>query len=473
MKYFLNRFPLSWALPFVCGFFLANCQFSGHPGAGKPSGEPNKSAQQGLVGIGGKWTGTGDGGGGNGVGGRVLESYIVDPTQLDAFKEHLGSLFKDRQPEDTNNGGWTSKAYFKLKTWYIAPVKLKPLPNESLGLSFAANQTQQLAIQNTKAIWIDQDYFNKMNSEEQAQLLLHEVVMNIYFFKFKKMSELCRDGEKIKDSKPSKPCSTEFDELLPPSPVAPLNLEDYENIRKVTAWLWSHRRDNIEGDIAAQLFRNGFDPRIFNSSGSEKDNIQNDSKSVPATVVTDLIESALLLNAAPSECLGVQLNEKIPCTLRLQEAALPYGSTTLEGLKVQLQASATNSVLSEVPFPNGFQVYPFLLNDPATGETFVGYPVAGMPIHNPVKGTKFRMSFFIAKKIVTGVETKMRLYAWISIPMVITKIERNASGVTCSGDRANPASYNEDILIASPPGVNTKYLQWFSKAQVGSSIPCY
>jgi len=473
MKHFLNRFPLGWALPFVCGFFLANCQFSGHPGAGKASGVPNKSAQQGLVGGGGEWQGTGDGGGANGAGGRVLESYIVDPTQLDAFKEHLSTLFKDPQPADSENGGWTSKSYFKLKTWYIAPVKLKPLSNDSLGLSFAANQTQQLAIQNTKAIWIDQDYFNKMSSEEQAQLLLHEIVMNIYFLKFKKMSELCRDSEKIKDSKHSKPCSSEFDEFLPPSPVAPLNLEDYENIRKVTAWLWRHRRENIDGEITTQLFLNGFDPRIFNSNGNEKDEAQNDSKPVSATVVTDLIDSALLLNAAPSECLGVQLNEKIPCALHLQEAALPYGTTTLQGYKVQLQASSTNSILDEVFFPNAFQVYPFLLNDPATTEAFVGYPVSGMPVHNPVKGTKFRMSFFIAKKIATGIGTKMKLYAWISIPMVITKIERNASGVTCSGDRANPASINDDTLIASAPGVNTKYLQWFSKAQVSSSIPCY
>ncbi|RYZ77206.1 MAG: hypothetical protein EOP06_30575 [Proteobacteria bacterium] len=156
-------------------FFLLGCQATLHPTD--------------------RVQGTGDGGGCNGVQNACYDSYAVDPTALDAYKEHLTSLMMKITQSAFPTDDKTRDAFATIiqsKTWYLLPMKLKTLPKERLGLEFSDDQTEQFAIQTSAEVWIDSNLFGQMNPKDQAQLLLHEVVMSVFLLKYKKFSDLCR-----------------------------------------------------------------------------------------------------------------------------------------------------------------------------------------------------------------------------------------------------------------------------------------
>lgn len=450
---------LSKTLSISCCLFIVSCQNSSQQ---KPVGSAPATVLT---------DGTGDGGGGNGAGGRVYDAYTVDPTQLDAFKKHLAPLFKESPETAAGKNSWNWKAFFKLKVWYVAPVKLKPLAKESLGLSFTDDNTQQLAIQTPKAIWIDSGYFEKMNSEDQAQLILHEFVMSIYFLKFKKMSELCEVGQKVSGIKSSTPCSTLMDELFPPTPEAPLKPDDNDNIRNMTGWLWRHREAFGQDDVSLQFLLNGFDQRIFsNFINSSKH--EDTPEPGPASILTDLLEEALLLNRGPTECLGVDLKDKADCSMTLEASKISYGPNSLEGRRIQIQL-ADKSLLAETNVFDVQKLYPSKMTDLVTKDELVMIPLSPGAVQNPKKGDKARYAFVIAKETKVGNDTKLKFFALISIPQVITKINKVDSAFVCSADRPRATNLNEDIIIATTPDVNTTYLRWLAKAMIIGGVPCY
>lgn len=119
--------------------------------------------------------GTGDSGGGNGVNGKALEEYRISLDSLESYNQivapHIQAI-KNKIPEF----GMQLELIFKNKVWYLVPVKLATIRSEEIGVAFS---TEQLALQNTYEIWLDQGLFEKMTLAQQATLLIHEALMGL------------------------------------------------------------------------------------------------------------------------------------------------------------------------------------------------------------------------------------------------------------------------------------------------------
>lgn len=115
--------------------------------------------------------GTGDSGGGNLYKGKPLESYIKKPLDLEAYQTFIQPLrrsFERTMVESTLRG------VLENKTWYFVPGPLDHLPGEKIG---SAVPTDQVALQDFNSVWIDTDLFNAMTIEDQAKILMHEMLM--------------------------------------------------------------------------------------------------------------------------------------------------------------------------------------------------------------------------------------------------------------------------------------------------------
>lgn len=129
--------------------------------------------------------GTGDSGGGNSYKGKPLESYIFRPTDLPAVQKLILPTLEAAADLDV---AAPIKGSLFFKTWYRVPGPLKALPSEMIG---SAVKTEQAALQDFRQVWIDDDLFSKMSEREQAQLILHEMLMSLKLQKFTSPREAC------------------------------------------------------------------------------------------------------------------------------------------------------------------------------------------------------------------------------------------------------------------------------------------
>lgn len=253
--------------------------------------------------------GTGDGGGGNGVNYKLYEAYIVDPANLQAYKSHLKPIFDNLNHGFSNYGedsrvnveapGWSTNLFYK--TWYLAPVRTETISKDVLGISFTDHQSQQIAFQDERAVWIDSAYFENMALEEQARLILHEVVMAIYFIKFYSFSELCQKGIVNFDHESTPAgCSPAkaLDEGLPHQTKRPLNASDYEHIRRITDWIYRNGTSVQIDELYGQLYKENFDPRFF----SPMENGSNQGSEIEFSSLLNLLKESELLNKLPTNC---------------------------------------------------------------------------------------------------------------------------------------------------------------------------
>lgn len=141
--------------------------------------------------------GTGDSGGGNLYKGRPIESYRVDITQHPAYKNKIAPIVQALT--DTNRGangkqmshpdlGRMFLSILQKRTWYLIPGTLDTLPRERTGIAIP---TDQGALQSPQEIWINSLLFNSMAENEQATLILHEILMGIRILKFASSQVQC------------------------------------------------------------------------------------------------------------------------------------------------------------------------------------------------------------------------------------------------------------------------------------------
>jgi hypothetical protein len=113
-------------------------------------------------------------GGGNTLGGKLVESYNVDLDKLSGYNE----LYKPVM--DTLNAklpflGLTFSGDANQIAWYLIPATLKSRSETVTGLPFPSDQ---VAVQKSGEVWIDQDLFNSLDPSERGKLLLHEVILS-------------------------------------------------------------------------------------------------------------------------------------------------------------------------------------------------------------------------------------------------------------------------------------------------------
>lgn len=216
--------------------------------------------------------GTGDGAGGNTYLGRPLEDYVVDIRKTEAFKHYLKPALNSL---DFGSDFYLIVFYSILhKNWYLIPGDLQTLPSNKIA---SAVPVEQGAIQTFDAVWIDSKIFNAMPARDQADLILHEMLVGVRLLQFESPKAQCLsfapnidycDGLSTKRS----------------GQPTDLNGKDYEEIRRSVVALYqlpsSAKREDWEDFLAK--FHYGFGTKIFH---------QKDDQSRPISI--DEIKQAL------------------------------------------------------------------------------------------------------------------------------------------------------------------------------------
>ncbi len=310
--------------------------------------------------------GTTDSGGGTGLDGKVFESYTVNPMELQAYKELVKPLmqhlkYEDEYEDDRDNKEGTITCgpdssiedLLKYKTWYIAPVDLSKVDKNSLGVGFIQNETDQIALQTMNAVWIDKRFFDKMTLQEQADLILHEFVMQLFFVQFIPYGELiqamsyiypedgvCRDheGNITSDDEDFTLDIKALEALYPKEQLRKLTDVDNENIRYVTNWLKENANESMtERQWRSLLVSKGFGKRLLINDGGDKD--QPESIEINHTTLKRALEGAVLSGNTPDICHAVGLNQSLACEMTNIELApkkIQVGDYELEYAEIKI-----------------------------------------------------------------------------------------------------------------------------------------
>lgn len=166
-----------------------------------------------------------DSGGGNLVDGKTLESYLVEPGTLPGYARlhvQLETLEKVRESKIHLRGALE-------KNWYLIPGPFSKLPPERIG---AAVVGEQAALQDLSAVWIDKNLFEKMSEDEQASLLLHEIILGFRLLDLDSKYVQCRA---IFAENASHFCEDE--DRHPFGRPSDLTAGDYDSVRRIVRTL--------------------------------------------------------------------------------------------------------------------------------------------------------------------------------------------------------------------------------------------
>ncbi len=206
--------------------------------------------------------GPGDGGGGDTCNGKLIESYKLDIRTLPEYKKHITPLINRISPLQKNETYFTFRDLISPtnKTWYLIDCKLDILSKHRKGLYLDTDQT---AIQTKKEIFIDARQFQKLNTENKAKLLLHELLMGVYMTNEFSYTDICNlDEVKAKCINSRLYTSDNFfmpDSHNPERVLPSLTANDHQNIRALTAWVWGEKTKVLPKTFAAKMSQYGFD----------------------------------------------------------------------------------------------------------------------------------------------------------------------------------------------------------------------
>lgn len=304
--------------------------------------QPNKSETPATQAF-----GTSDSGGGTGINNKVYESYIVDIQKHRAFTTYVLPLISNIKSDPRKSEGKdTFPAFFKsftlYKTWYIAPIDLEKIGKETLGVSHQKSDTQQIARQTKKEIWIDSRIFEKMTEKDQGDLILHEIIMSAYFTQFMNLKELClaqiltlpKEGSTTEfyscDGFPEK-----YNDYFKNVPWRPLNAEDNENIRYVTGWLLINAQQPVsESEVMKVFSLKGFDRRAFNTRSQEPN--EDLSRKMRGRDIMNALKGTELSGFMPDICKDIGSDHKENCRLEASEGKIKHQNIDLPTIVLNL-----------------------------------------------------------------------------------------------------------------------------------------
>ncbi|MBO9666056.1 MAG: hypothetical protein J7501_04525 [Bdellovibrio sp.] len=404
---------------------------------------------------GGDFTGTGDGGGGgNGVNGKVYEAYIVDPSTLKAYNDFVAPILQKLE----------LTFMYKAKTWYIAPHKFKPLSKDVLGLAFTADETEQLAVQTSREIWINSEAFEKMSGEEQGKLILHEILMSTYFLKFKNSREWCEVFVKMGGTFDGRRDCTEMSDLPAIEPESPLQENDYANIRGMTGWIWENYKLSSKDEAYQQFVLNDFGTRMFGHFQEHQEQV-----TYPKSELGELLSNTSLLGKMPTQCRGLRLGTQVDCSISLSDVKIPVGlGFELGGVQMDIRDETGVVILSQQFFTQGGNQYENSEYDPITKQKLFFTVVVERPLQNAKRGDRTRNLLLFYTK--SG--DKKEIYALLFVPVVVTKVEKKNDQTTCWTDKPKSTNSANDILAVVNPETDSKYLRYFGNVIDMQGIAC-
>lgn len=411
--------------------------------------------------------GTSDTGGGNGIENKAYEAYIVQTDQLPAYKALIEPKIKSilAMSPKGDQALPILKKWLLYKTWYIAPVALNTISKDVIGISFSKDQTEQLALQTKKSIWINSHRFNQMTLQDQATLIIHEMVMSLYYLKYKSWEDICT--EKIYPDFKCDPTQLDLmNELFPGTDPTPFNSDDYENIRTVTGvFLGSFPFRSYE-ELDQFLIAHKFDRRFTFGLGIKDDGrrqtaIFNNNEQISVQTMNEVLETAKILNQLPDQCLGVRFKNAAPCQFQFNKSKRSNGN----GVEVSVIELKTQSSDPSSPFE--------FTNVRDTLSKFNGSSIEFVeqkkkvyywtfnpdPYPTPfIVGTLFRSLVLITTQDLTVKDPPHTFLGIQSIPGVVTGKNPNDPN-QCSYAKPSAKSKVDDVII-----VQSKYLSDFDKA---------
>lgn len=409
--------------------------------------------------------GTSDSGGGTGVDGKVFESYIVDPTELAAYKQVLAPSLANLV--DEKGEPLHLEALMKMKTWYVAPIELEKIGKATLGVSFMNNDTQQIARQTSNEVWISKPLFDAMNMKAQSELMLHELVMEMYFLKFQRLSELCEPMSAAANQ--ASQCAPDgimrlVDQSMPPEKTHPLDEQDNANIRAVTGWLLKNAQRKIsQTEFFAALKSKNFDQRIFRTPSTAKalkDIEITSAQLLSAIQATDLVGTPI------ANCAGIATGQSAPCHFQASATKVKLGSVEMGGLHliVTLKGSAPIefdvlinekvSMFLDQDLDNSIVYSTALLNTPPM-------------IH---VGDRVYSGFLNFRRNGDSPQAPLMLNSIVIKPSIVTSIDRSRDPI-CEAAAPQANQLRDDGLVLTRPATK---LSLEEEAQIVGAgyVPC-
>ncbi len=120
-------------------------------------------------------TGAEGGGGGNSINGKLVESFVRDITQTKAFAEKVSPLLDSLDKKVPKIVKFYRDVLGRID-WYFIPGNLKTQSESATGLPFPSDQ---VAVQRAREVWIDEDLYNALSIDDQAKLILHEMLLEM------------------------------------------------------------------------------------------------------------------------------------------------------------------------------------------------------------------------------------------------------------------------------------------------------
>lgn len=133
-------------------------------------------------------------GGGDTVGGgstikkRPLESYAKKLEKVDAYKLKVVPLIEKLKMELPR----MAADFIHLsnnRVWYFIPASLDKIKSAVIGTY--SPEVDQTAVQDLNAVWFDSNLFDEMEKEDQARLIIHELVMGMHLLEYKPRLDRC------------------------------------------------------------------------------------------------------------------------------------------------------------------------------------------------------------------------------------------------------------------------------------------
>ena len=421
--------------------------------------------------------GTSDTGGGNGAENRAYEAYIVRVDQLPAYKMFVEPKIQQLLAISPMREAALPivKRWLLYKTWYVAPVSLSTISKDVIGISFSHDKTEQLALQTKKSIWINSQRFAQMAMQDQATLIMHEMIMSLYYLRFKSWENIF--SEKIY---PDIKCGPEgmdlMNELFPGSDPKPFDADDYENIRSVTGVLVNDFPFKSPKEIDDFLIANKFDRRFtfglgMNDNGARQKFIVNNNEKLPAATLNEILESAKMLNQLPDQCRGVRFKNPVACGFKFTQSKRKFGPL-YEFPVIEITTTSYNNG-NPFEFVNTLNI----ANNTVTGSSvewvdqkkkLYYWMFNTDPYPTPLKvGTMFRSMVLITLQDLTVESPAHTLLGIQSIPGVVTG--KNPRYDDCVYAKPTAKSILDDVIVAQ-----SSLLTDFDKALLGtraSSMP--
>lgn len=188
--------------------------------------------------------GTVDGGGGAGFKGKPLESYRRNIEEFPEFKlvdKVLESIARVNPKHEK-----IFRHIVRDRMWLLLD---EPVPKISASRQGVPYNIDQWAVQNSKEIWMSDQYTG--SDSDKAKILLHEILVGLKIMRFLSYNDYCYQWTSDR-----KLCESSGNEVLIPD--YKLTDLDHADVRNMGEWLWANHANMTEDTFGHEMHTKQF-----------------------------------------------------------------------------------------------------------------------------------------------------------------------------------------------------------------------